>query len=62
LEHSVEVDDEKVASQHRTVARWLKHFLTQTKETLVESSKAKPPTEDTGENPYVETSSNVDEL
>jgi hypothetical protein len=56
------VDDVEVARQHRVVARWLKHFLTTTKEYVIDSSKAKvaPNSGNNSDNDYVETSSNVD--
>jgi hypothetical protein len=61
LEASVDVDDETVAKQHRVVARWLKNFLGVAKEYMIDSSKTKPLVEEEGENPYMETSSNIDE-
>ena len=61
LERSVDVDDEEVARQHRVVARWLKHFLSTVKESLVDAAKAKPPsTDESDDSPYVERSSNID--
>jgi len=60
LEASVELDGED-ALYHKVIARWLKYFLTVTKEAVMEASKAKPVTdEDDGSNPYMETSSAVD--
>ena len=61
LEGSVDTDDEEVARQHRVVARWLKHFLSVVKESLIDATKAKPPSEDESDSsPYVEESSNID--
>ena len=60
LEASVELDGDD-ALYHKVIARWLKYFLTVTKDAVIEASKAKPVTdEDDGENPYMETSSAVD--
>ena len=61
LEASVEIDDDEVASRHRVIARWLKHFLTVTKESVIDSAKAKVVGDgEVSDNPYVETSSNID--
>ena len=62
LEASVDLEDRDKAEYHRTIARWLKHFLGVTKDYVIEASKVKvgSPNE-TGENPYVETSSAIDE-
>ena len=60
LEASVELDGDE-ALYHKVIARWLKYFLTVTKEAVVEASKAKAvPTDDDGGNPYMETSSAID--
>ena len=60
LEASVELDGDD-ALYHKVIARWLKYFLTTTKEHVVEASKAKSPTHDeSDDSPYVERSSNLD--
>ena len=60
LEASVELDGDD-ALYHKVIARWLKYFITVTKEAVIEASKAKPVVDvDEGESPYMETSSNID--
>lgn len=61
LEASVELDGDD-ALYHKVIARWLKYFLTVTKEAVVEASKAKavPTVDEDGGNPYMETSSGID--
>ena len=59
LEASVELDGDD-ALYHKVIARWLKYFLTVTKDAVIEASKARPVVEGDGENDYMETSSNID--
>jgi hypothetical protein len=61
LEASVELDGDD-ALYHKVIARWLKYFLSVTKESIIEASKVKQngSGDDEGENPYMEVSSGVD--
>jgi len=59
LEASVELDGEN-ALYHKVIAKWLKYFLTTTKESVIEASKARPVVDKDSENDYMETSSNID--